>query len=167
MTGFKFMHNHQTIDLLLPLFNFGTPSFQRLLFSFRMSLFEEVAASEASGFIFSCVSDFDSTLDRAQTECYITPFLRRGSRVLFVELTVSLETRLERNRSEGRRQHKPSKRDADFAETLLLQGENHRCDSDGDFPYPYPHLKIDNESLSPHDVAARVCNYFNLENVAS
>ena len=62
-TGYKFMSNHQTIELLLPIFDYGTPSFQRLLFDFRVSLFEEVAASELSGFIFSCVSDFDSVLD--------------------------------------------------------------------------------------------------------
>ena len=162
-TGFKFMHNHQTIDLLLPLFEFGTPPFQRLLFDFRMSIFEEVAASEMSGFIFSCVSDFDSILDRAHTECYIAPFMRRGARVLFVELAASLETRLERNRTEHRQHHKIAKRDSDFAETLLLKGEGYRTNSDGDFPYSYPHLKIVNETLSPQEVATQICKHFELE----
>ena len=86
--------------MLLPIFDYGSPSFQRLLFDFRVSLFEEVAASEISGFIFSCVSDFDSVLDRGQTECYVAPFVRRGARVLFVELEASFETRLERNGTE-------------------------------------------------------------------
>ena len=162
MTGFKFMHNHQTIDLLLPVFDFGTPSFARLLFDFRLSIFEEVAASELPGFIFSCMSDFDSPLDRAHTECYSAPFLRRGGRVLFVELEASLETRLERNRSEHRQLHKVSKRDAEFAERLLHKGESHRCNSNGDFPYPYPHLKIVNDALSPQEVAIRVCAHFKI-----
>lgn len=162
-TGFKFMHNHQTIDLLLPLFDFGTPSFQRLLFDFRMSIFEEVAASDLVGFIFSCVSDFDSVLDRGQTECFIAPFVRRGRRVLFVELAASLETRLERNRTEHRQFHKTAKRDSDFAEKLLRNGERHRTNSDGDFPYSYLHLKIVNETLSPQEVANQICAHFELE----
>ena len=85
---------------------------------------------------------------------------------MFVELEASLETRLERNRSEYRQHHKGSKRDAEFAERLLHVGENHRCNSDGDFPYPYPHLKIVNEALSPHEVAVRVCTHFEIEAAA-
>jgi len=162
-TGYKFMHNHQTIDLLLPVFDFGSPAFARLLFDFRLSIFEEVAASELSGFIFSCVADFDSTLDRAQTECYSAPFLRCGGRVLFVELEASLETRLKRNRSEHRQHHKVSKRDVEFAEKLLREGESHRCNSKGDFPYPYPHFKVVNEALSPKEVVAQICVHFGIE----
>lgn len=162
-TGYKFMHNHQTIDLLLPLFDFGTPSFQRLLFEFRMSIFEEVAASELTGFIFSSVSYFDSIIDHAKTECLIAPFVRRGGRVLFVELAASLETRLERNKTEHRQHHKIAKRDSDLAETLLRNGERHRTNSDGDFSYAYPHLKIVNETLSPQEVAARICAHFELK----
>lgn len=161
-TGYKFMHNHQTIDLLLPLFDFDSPSFKRLLFDFRTSIFEEVAASDIPGFIFSCMSDFDSPLDRAQTECSIAPFSRRGGRILFVELQASLETRLERNRTEQRQHHKPSKRDVDFSEKLLLAGEAYRSNSESDFPYLYPHLKIVNDDLSPQQVVAQICARFEL-----
>ena len=161
-TGFKFMSNHQTIELLLPIFDYGTPAFARLLFDFRVSIFEEVAASEMSGFIFSCVPDFDSALDRGQTECYAAPFLRRGGRVLFVELAASLETRLERNQTEHRQIHKPSKRDVEFSEKLLRESEASRSDAPSVFPYAYPHLKINNEALSPPQVAARICAHFGL-----
>ncbi|RYX85003.1 shikimate kinase [bacterium] len=161
-TGYKFMSNHQTIDMLLPIFEFGTPSFKRLLFDFRVSIFEEVAASDLPGFIFSYVPDFDSALDRGQTECYITPFLRRGGQVLFVELEASLPTRLERNLTEHRQQHKPSKRDTTFSEQLLLEGEECRSNSDGNFPYPHPHLKIINDALSPQEVASQICAHFGL-----
>jgi hypothetical protein len=118
-TGYKFMHNHQTIDLLLPVFDYGSPAFQRLLFDFRMSIFEEVAASEIPGFIYSSVPDFNSVLDRGQNECYAAPFLRRGGRVLFVELEASFETRLDRNLTEHRLYHKPLKRNMEFSEQLL------------------------------------------------
>ena len=162
-TGYKFMSNHQTIEMLLPIFDFGTPSFRRLLFEFRLQIFEEVAASELSGFICSFVPDFDSALDRAQTECYAAPFVRRGGRVLFVELEASLETRLERNRTEYRQLHKPSKRDVEFSERLLYGDEDERLSVVSEFPYAYPHLKINNENLSPSEVIARICAHFELE----
>ena len=162
-TGYKFMSNHQTIELLLPIFDYGSPSFRRLLFDFRVSIFEEFAASERPGLIFSCVSDFDSALDRGQTECYAAPFLRVGGRVLFVELESSLETRLERNRTPNRQQHKPSKRDVAFSEKLLREEEGFRTDWESAFPYAYPHLKINNEALAPQQVVAEICAYFGLE----
>ena len=162
VTGYKFMHNHQTIELLLPIFDFGSPSFQRLLFDFRLSIFEEVAASEMPGFIFSCMPDFDSVLDRGQTECYVAPFVRRGARVLFVELKASFEMRLERNRTEHRLNQKPSKREIEFSEKLLREGEEWRFRSKSGFPYSYPHLRINNEELSPQEVASEICAHFGL-----
>ena len=161
-TGYKFMSNHQTIEMLLPIFDYGSPSFKRLLFNFRLSIFEEVAASELSGFIVSFVPEFDSALDRAQTECYAAPFLRRGDRVLFVELEASFETRLARNLTEHRLHHKPSKRDTEFSEKLLRQEEEYCTNSDSDFPYSYPHLKINNEALSPQEVVSEICAHFGL-----
>jgi hypothetical protein len=163
VTGYKFMSNHQTIEMLLPIFDYGSDSFKRLLFDFRLSIFEEVASSEIPGFIFSCVPDFDSVLDRAQNECFAAPFLRRGGRVLFVELEASLETRLARNRTEYRQHHKPSKRDLDFSEKLILDGEACRTDADSPFPYAYPHLKINNESLSPQEVVSKICAHFGIQ----
>lgn len=163
VTGYKFMSNHHTIELLLPIFDYGSDSFVRLLFDFRLNIFEEAAASGLPGFIFSCVPDFDSMLDRAQTECYAAPFLRRGARVLFVELEASFATRLERNQSEHRKQHKPSKRDTAFSEKLLRDGEKYRSNTGGVFPYAYSHLKIVNETLSPQQVAAQICAHFEIE----
>ena len=128
-----------------------------------MSIFEEVAASDLSGLIFSCVLDFDSAVDCARAECYIAPFVRRHWRVLFVELAASLETRLERNKTEHRKHHKIAKRDSDFTETLLRNGERYRTNSDGDFPYSYAHLKIVNETYSATEVAAQICAHFELE----
>jgi hypothetical protein len=160
ITGYRFTHNHQTIDVLLPLFDFESPAFKRLLFEFRSSIFEEFAASDSPGLIYSCVPDFDSMLDRAQNECYAAPFRRRGGRVLFVELEASLETRLERNRTEHRLRHKPTKRDLEFSEMLLHMGEGFPSNSDGNFPYTDPHLKIVNEKLSPQEVAQRICQHF-------
>lgn len=42
-TGLRLFHNHQTIDLVLHFFEFGTPPFERLVGEFRRRIFEEVA----------------------------------------------------------------------------------------------------------------------------
>jgi hypothetical protein len=115
-----------------------------------------VAASELPGLIFSCIIDFDDATDMARAECYASAFRDRGGRVLFVELEASLETRIERNKTENRKHHKVLKRDVEFSEKLLRDGQGHRCNSDGDFPFDYPHLKIVNDELSVEDVVGRI-----------
>ena len=80
--------------------------------------------------------------------------------MLFVELEASLKTRLDRNLTEHRQHHKPSKRDTAFSEKLLREGEASRSNSDGDFPYSHPHLKINNETLSPPQVVSEICAHF-------
>lgn len=162
LTGFKFMHNHQTIDLLLPLFDFGSPSFMRLLFEFRRSIFEEMATSDHSGFIYSGIWDFSSSLDRMEFDSYCEPFNRIGARISFVELEASLEKRIERNKTELRLANKPSKRDVEKSEERLIRSKSRTLNSSGDFPYPDQHLKINNEDLNPLEVANRVCEHFGI-----
>ena len=83
--------------------------------------------------------------------------------MLFVELEASFATRLERNLTEYRQLHKPSKRDTAFSEKLLRKGEEDRFKSKSGFPYSYPHLKINNENLSPQEVAGEICAHFGLK----
>ena len=64
-TGLRLFHNHQTIDLVLRFFPFGTPPFQRLNGEFRRRIFEEVAASDLPGLIFTFVWAFDDPRDHA------------------------------------------------------------------------------------------------------
>lgn len=53
LTGLKLFHNHMTIDLVLNFFEFGAPQFQTLVGEFRRRIFEEVAASDLHGLIFT------------------------------------------------------------------------------------------------------------------
>jgi len=43
ITGLKLFHNHMTIELVVPFFDFGTPAFRRLVNLFRREIFKEVA----------------------------------------------------------------------------------------------------------------------------
>lgn len=160
LTGFKFMHNHQTIEAILPIFPFGSPSFVRLLFDFRRAIFEEVAAGDASGFIYTTAWDLGSSLDRMEIDSYCEPFRRRHAQVYFLELEAALETRIARNKTELRLLHKLSKRDVKASEERLVRVHERTKGATAPFPYPGSHLKIVNEDLSARDVALLACRHF-------
>ena len=164
LTGFKFMHNHQSIEALLPTFPFGSPSFIKLTVQFRQSVFDEVAASDAPGFIFTTAWNLNSPADRAEIDAHCEPFRRRGARVFFVELDASLETRLARNRTEPRLQNKASKRDVATSDARLIRNhESWTSIPASPFPYPESHLKIINDHLSPSEVVRTICDHFIIE----
>jgi hypothetical protein len=89
-------------------------------------------------------------------------FESRGGRSVFVELWADLETRLRRNVTEQRLQHKPSKRDLELSTARLLDHEaRYRMTSNGDFPFA-EYLRIDNTLQAPDDVARRIADQFQL-----
>jgi hypothetical protein len=162
LTGYPLFHNHMTIELVLPFFDFGSEPFSRLVSEFRRRIFAEVAASDLSGLIFTWVWAFNEPSDRAFMDEVKELFSRSGSRVVFVELWADLETRLARNRTGLRLQEKASKRDLDASEARLLEAEaRYRMTSDGDFPFD-EHLWIDNTGAEPEDVAQRIVEHFSL-----
>jgi hypothetical protein len=161
-TGLPLFHNHMTIELVLPFFAFGSPPFQRLVRSFRRQLFEEVAASELPGLIFTWVWAFDEPDDQAFIAELKALFEAHGARVVFVELWADQETRLSRNATEPRLGEKPSKRDiAASNERLVALDRRYRLSSDGDFPFA-GHLRLDNTRLTPAAAAARIIEHFEL-----
>jgi cytidylate kinase len=163
LTGLKLLHNHMTIELLLPIFPFGTPSFTQLNDEFRRRIIEEVAQSDLPGLIFTGVWDLASASDTAVIDGYCAFFRHEGGRVCFVELVAPLEVRLDRNRTANRIQHKPSKADIAQSEARLLHNEQrHKMNSADDFPYPEQYIKIANEHLSPMETAERIRAAFGL-----
>jgi hypothetical protein len=162
-TGLLLFHNHQTIELVLRFFPFGTPPFGRLVDEFRRRILEEVAASELPGLIFTYVWAFDDPREAATVEAYASIFRTRGGRVLFVELEASLAERLRRNETEFRLAEKPSKRDLARSRQYLLDAETkYQLNSAGRFEGRPDYLHIDNTSLSPEEVAERVIATFGL-----
>ena len=162
-TGLPLFHNHMTIDAVLPFFPFGSPQFSRLVSEFRRRIFEEVAASDLPGLIFTYVWALDQPSDRAFIDSLSAIFRVRGDEPYFVELTASLDERLRRNETELRLLHKPPKRDVARSRELLLEhDEQYRLNSNGDFFYPDRHVKIDNTHLAPDDVARKIVDAFAL-----
>jgi len=163
LTGLKLFHNHMTIDLVLPFFAFGTPPFGRLVGEFRRRIFEEVAASDGPGLIFTYVWALDNEGDRAYVDSCCAIFRARGARVAFAELAAELPERLVRNRSAFRLEQKPSKRDLEWSDGNVRDLDaRHKLNSAGDFFYPDAHLKLDTTHLSAEEAARRIRDHFGL-----
>ena len=80
-----------------------------------------------------------------------------------MELIAPQEVRLQRNVTENRLQHKPSKRDTETSNRRLLRDdENHRCVSlPGEVTFEN-YLRIENADLSPAAAAQMIKERFAL-----
>lgn len=162
-TGLRLFHNHLAIEPVLRFFPFGSPPFGRLVDRFRRDLIEEVAASDLPGLIFTYVWAFDHPEDDEAVHRYAEPFVRRGGRVLYAELTAGQEERLRRNEGASRLAEKPSKRDlAASRQHLLALDQDYRLQSQGRFDGRADYLLIDNTHLSAAQAAATVISHFGL-----
>lgn len=157
LTGLRLFHNHMAIDLVLRFFDFGTEPFGRLVNQFRRRIFEEVAASDLPGLIFTFVWALDHPEDKEFIDQTCDIFKSRGATVHFVELSANLEERLRRNETELRMAEKWPKRDVEQSRRNLLATENkYKLNSNGDCFYPERHLYIENSELEPEVVARRI-----------
>jgi hypothetical protein len=162
-TGLKLFHNHMSVDIVLRFFPFGTPPFRRLVGEFRRRMFEEVAASDLPGMIFTYVWALDDPHDRAFVDETSAIFRAHGARVCFVELVATQEERLRRNGTELRLREKAPKRDLDRSRQLLLDADvRYQLNTKDDFFYPADFLRIENTSMSADDAAQRIADYFGL-----
>jgi shikimate kinase len=162
-TGLRLFHNHQTIDLALRFFEFGSPPFKRLVSEFRTRIFEEVASSDLPGMIFTYVWAFDDESDAHYVEGISTIFRSRGADVWLVELASNQEERLRRNETEFRLAEKESKRDVAASRERLLQLDaSHRLNSTGELDGRPDYLRIDNTEISAEDAAERIIQRFGI-----
>ena len=162
-TGLRLFHNHLTIDLVLRFFGFGTPAFARLVGEFRRRIFEEVAASDLPGLIFTYVWAFDDPRDAAAVERWAAIFRDRGGRVVFAELVASQDERLRRNETEFRLAEKPFKRDLAASRRRLLEDDaRHQLDSRGSFDGRPDWFRLETTELGAGEVAERIIARFEL-----
>jgi len=159
-TGLKLFHNHLSIEAVRPVFDFGTPAFNRLVTMIRLETFKEMAKSEEKGLIFTFVWALDEPEEFAYIDRAVDIFKAVGAAIFYVELEADLKTRLVRNKQEDRLLEKPSKRDKELAERVLYYEEKYQLNTkEGTFDRPN-HLKINNQNLTPEIVAEMICNKF-------
>jgi hypothetical protein len=159
-SSYRLFHNHHTIELLLDVFDHGTPPFNRLNSEFRRRVVEEAAAS-GTDLVFTFVIDMDEESEATWLRDFAAPY---GDRVAVVELVAGLDTRLVRNRTEHRLAEKKSKRDLDWSDANVRgMDADYRMTSQPGRDAPgerllaqWPHLVIDNTDLSADETAERI-----------
>lgn len=168
LTGFKLFINHDTIELILKFFEYGSSSFNKLDREFRMRIFEEVAGSALPGLIFTYVTALDEKHRHAEKK-YLEEishiFTSQYQSVYYVELEASLEERLRRNKCDSRIKAKPSKRNIQESEKRLLEMESkYVMNSNAEHPFHFTqnYMKIETTNLSAAQVAQKIQKHFNL-----
>lgn len=164
ITGLKLLHNHMTIELVNNFFDvFDSDEGRRLNALFRREIIEAVANSDLPGLIYTCVFEYDTPARYEYIRSIIDLFASRGAATCIVELCADYAVRLERNRTENRLLHKPSKRDVEKSEEIFrsLETKHRFISRDGETPFD-DYLKLDNTDLSPQEAAAKIKQFFAL-----
>lgn len=158
ITDLRLFHNHMTIEPILDIFGYFNGNAIR---KFREIVFEEFAKSDAYGIIFTYMWAFDDRSDWDYVEHIKEIF--KDADIYYVELVAPQEIRLKRNVTENRLKNKPSKRNIDISNQLLINDDkNHRLVSfDGEIPFDN-YIKIDNSNLSATETAKIIRNTFKL-----
>ena len=159
-SSYRLFHNHHTIEMLLDVFDYGTPPFTILNKELRRRVMEEAAAA-GTDLVFTFVMGMDDPGDADYLAELARPF---DDDVALVELVADLDTRLVRNRTEHRLAEKKSKRDVEWSDTNVRELEaGHRMTAEPGRDAPgerllarWPHLAIDNTHLSADETADRI-----------
>lgn len=164
LTGLKLFHNHMTIELVRNFFSVhDSEEGRRLNALFRQEIFEAVASSDLPGLIFTYMFDFDDSSEYEYINSIIRLFKAHNAKTCVVELAADFNTRIERNKTENRLLHKPSKRDIQKSEELFRNLEAHRRLNSKEDEIPFHNfLKINNTNLLPKETAKLIKEHFTL-----
>jgi hypothetical protein len=159
ITSLRLFHNHMTIEPIVEIFGEYRP---KTTIRLREVIFEDFAASNNYGMIFTYMMAFDLQSEWDYINHVANIFKKQGAEVFYAELFAPIETRINRNNTENRLKHKPTKRDIEKSNHFLLN-HNHRCTSfDGEVAFAN-YIKIDNSNLAPETVAKMIKERFSLE----
>lgn len=159
---YNMMMNHDSIEVSDKIFGFGTPAQKEFNAAFREKAFE-LAVKHDVDFIFTYVCAFEMSQERSYLSGVADLFTANGGNFYFAELSASLEARLERNETHHRMERKASKRDIAWSKSNLLRDiERHRLNSNDGEIWFQNHIKIDNTSLRPDEVADMIIEKFGL-----
>lgn len=159
---YNMMMNHDSIEVSDKIFGFGTPAQKEFNAAFREKAFE-LAVKHDVDLIFTYVCAFEMPQERSYLSGVADLFTANGGNFYFAELSASLEARLERNETPHRMERKASKRDIAWSKSNLLRDiERHRLNSNDGEIWFQNHIKIDNTSLLPNEVADMVIEEFKL-----
>ena len=162
-TGYNMMINHDSIEVSDKIFGFATPAQKEFNLLIRDMAFNTAVKFNES-LIFTIALHFD---DKEKIDYLIRlkeEFEKTGGQLYFIELYASLDIRLERNITPNRLEKKKSKQDIEWSRRNLINSHNnHKLNSnDGEYLFEN-HLKINNESLTPQEVAEIIIKKYDLK----
>ena len=162
-TGLKLFHNHMTIEPIIRLFPYGTDEAKYLIAKFRSEIFETMAKSSNKGMVFTYVWAFDDQSDHDNVDRIIKTFEDQGATTYIVELEADFDVRIERNKTPLRLEEKASKRNIEWSEANIRNlTKTYRLNSQPEEVSHPNYLRINNNHLSPEEVADLIIEGFNL-----
>ena len=156
ITDLRLFHNHMMIEPVIEIFGgFRGDIIQKL----RETVFDEFVKGEYEGMIFTVMWAFDMPSDYD----YVMSVAAKFDDIYCVELVADREVRLERNKTENRLTHKPSKRDITSSDKRLMNEDSHHrlVSLPGEIPFE-KYLRIDNTNLPADEVASIIKTTFGL-----
>lgn len=155
-TGYKLLHNHQTFDVLEPVFGALHPVFAPLLNKLRLEIIQTAARTDLAGLVVTHVygpeeADFIFELKQAVEN--------HGGQVCFVQLAPHPDELARRVEHEDRRQFKKLQSAAELRDLM----------ANWDVTQAIPrvdNLAIDNTDLTADEVADQVIRHFGLDHAA-
>ncbi len=150
LTDFRVFHNHLTIDCIEPVFDFGTPSFSRLINLIRLETVAEAARAHVNLIFTYCYAkDFDD----AHVAEFAKTIEANGGEICFVLLTCERGELERRVLEESRKQYSKAQNTEILGEILGKY----------DLSSPVPQresLLIDNTNLSAAEAAQKIVEHF-------
>ncbi len=147
LTGYKLFHNHQVVDLLLSVFDFGSPPFVELRENIWLSVFEQACRSRLPGLIFTFAPE--RTVRLGFINEVKSRVAKEGGEVDFVELVCPIAELKRRIDSPSRLAYQKLSSVSSF-EQLHADGV---FDSSS---MPEPRLSIDTSLRSPNEAAMEI-----------
>ena len=162
LTGYRLFHNHMSIEPLLGVYEFGTPSFQRINSMIRREVIAESLVAGLPGLVFTFAIDLDDPRDLEELQELVEPVERAGAPIDVVELCAPQHVRLAREGGADRMDHKRSKRDVEWARAHVVDLESRARFTtdparDGERLLPgHRHLRLDNDHANARATAERI-----------
>jgi hypothetical protein len=153
ITGYKLFHNHLVVDLLLSVFEFGSPEFVTLREEFWLSIFDQACRSELPGMIFTFAPE--ATVRPGFIDKLVRTVAGAGGEVDFIELTCPLPELKRRMGSLSRLQYKK------LTSVPLFEQLHEEGSFDASY-MPKPRLSIDTCDCIPARAALQIARALDL-----
>lgn len=154
LTGWRLFHNHLTVDLVLSVYDFGTPGFVALREQIWLAVIRRALADRLPGLIFTF--NPESSVPQRFIDELFAEIPAAGGKIASVALTAP-EPEIERRLASASRQHHRKLVDLDLYRRLRANGVL------ASPTIPRTDLTIDTDRHPPAAAAANIAAYLRLE----